>query len=288
MMKKLFFGTDITTDKKNTRIDGEDFATNRVSMAQERAIDEKVDSVQSLQKKIRLPLPLHLLYLLSGFVTLVIFVAILKSLDETSVSEIFAKMPGLIYTMLISGAVWGVLALAGALRKKRLESSRETAAALQAADFAVAQAYETLGVPASAIDVDIMVCKYHIKNGAPTPKAGRSYLFSNPEMKVFVESGALCFADVNTRYDIPLSDITGIREIKKRIALPSWNKNTLPTEARYKPYRLTMNEYGQVFIRSYCVLDIYRDGLVQYELYFPTYELPIIERLTGIKPQLLQ
>lgn len=285
MTKKIFFGINITANRKNTRLDGEDFITDRVSQAQERALDTQTDELRRIQKKTRLPLPLHLLDLVSGFVTLVIFVSILKASDEVSIRQLAETMPGLLVTLGISAAVWGALALMGHFRKRRIESSDTTEATLRAADVAIAQAYETLGVPAGAIDMDVLVGRYRIKDGQPVIKPGQAATFANPEMKVFVENGELCFAAVSARYSIPLEQIVAIREIPKRISMTSWNKNSLPREGRYAPYRIQMNEHGQVFTRSYGVLDINRDGLAIYELYFPIYELPVLEQLTGIVAQ---
>ena len=78
------------------------------------------------------------------------------------------------------------------------------------------------------------------------------------------------------------AELKSIQTVKKRIAIPSWNKEEGPTEGEFKPYKMTVNDMDMVFFKPYYILVGERNG-EEYGIYFPCYELAVFENLTGLK-----
>ena len=72
-----------------------------------------------------------------------------------------------------------------------------------------------------------------------------------------------------------------IQIVKKHIRVAGWNKETPPNKGIYKQYKLTVDQYGCVHSKTYGILELERNGQ-SYGLYIPCYELPRIEKLTGL------
>ena len=54
-------------------------------------------------------------------------------------------------------------------------------------------------------------------------------------------------------------------------------------EAPYDPYKISATRFGYS-IKSYYALVIRSEEGEDYELYFPAYELPTVQKLTGLLP----
>ena len=106
--------------------------------------------------------------------------------------------------------------------------------------------------------------------------------YVNLEVKVYVKDGQLCLADTESVYAFPLDELTGIRTVKQRIAVPSWNKDEKPTAGIYKPYKLAVANTGYIYFKPYYILELNHYG-TPCGIYFPSYELPTVERLTGLR-----
>ena len=103
--------------------------------------------------------------------------------------------------------------------------------------------------------------------------------YINFDMLVFREGEMLCLADDRSVIGIPLSDITGIYKINKRVNFSGWNKEDDFNTGAYKPYKITQNNYGILYIKPYYSLRFTGYGEV-YEILFPAYELDTFVRLT--------
>jgi len=81
-----------------------------------------------------------------------------------------------------------------------------------------------------------------------------------------------------------LAELKGIKTVNKRIGIISWNKEEDPRKGEYKKYKMTVNDMGNVFFKPYHILEIERDGQ-SFGLYFPCYELEVLEELTGLRAE---
>lgn len=280
---KIFFGVDITTNKKNERMDGEDFIVDRVSEAQEKVLDQNGEALTELQKKANLPLPLRILYYLSGFITLCFVVGIIRGLGEVTLQEAFQNAPWIFYLVPISAIVWGLLALARRKYQKKFEESPEVEQAAKKAQALNQQSYDALGVPEDAVTVDVLCSRYAIKKDEPVNRPFGPYTFIATELKMYVEDDSLLLADVHQKFSIPLSSLVGIRTINKPVTMPVWNKDIPIDQPPYNSYSITVNQNGIRF-QPYCALHIRDDYGKEYDLYFPCYEIVPFERLTGLHP----
>ncbi len=280
---KIFFGTDLTLDKNNDRMDGEDFIVERLPEWQEKALENSADVLDELQKKAKLPPLLRTLYHACGFAAIVLGVSIFRALTEIPLKTAYANAPVLFWLVPIAAAIWGGLAFVAHRHKQSVEQSEEAKIALQKSEALMQKCYDTLGVPKDAADVDVLCGQYRVKDGKIVHKSIASYTFINTELKVFVQNGALCFADINQAFAIPQEALLSIHTVNKTVSLPTWNKKTRIGEAPYDKYKISATRYGYSS-KPYYALCIRTETGEDYELYFPCYELPIIQSLTGLSP----
>lgn len=285
---KPIFGVDITKNKQNETFDGSIFRVASLSYQEGREMEEASQDAQKLLERAKLPLPLRIVKWVTGLGGLVLAGGILKGLGNVTLAEGYGNAPALFWAAGGSLLVFGALWLWEKLHSKRVFESEDAEKLTEVLEVATSDAKEKLGIPMNACEVDVIAFRYVLKKGEPTPRARGMEMtpYHNPEVYLFVEDGVLYLSDLSEKYAFPFSELRGIREVKKRISVSSWNKSDPPQSARYKPYKLAMNEYGCVFMKSYGVLELERDGET-YGIYFPAYELPYFEAATkGIVPNL--
>lgn len=105
--------------------------------------------------------------------------------------------------------------------------------------------------------------------------------YFNLEFMAYVKDGYLHLANLEDVHSFRLDEIKSIRIIKKHTTIMSWNKELGPNEEPYKSYKLTVDQYGIVHMKSYNIMEIEHEGQL-YGLYFPVYERDSFERLTGL------
>jgi hypothetical protein len=278
---KIFFGVDITTNKENDRMDGENFIIDRVSNSQEKALDQNSEAMMALQNKANLPLPLRILHYISAFVCLCFIVGIIRGLGKVTLAEAFQNAPWIFYILPVSAIIWVALTLLRRKHQKDFNESPELEQASKRSQMLNQQSYDSLGVPADADTMDVLCSRYIVKKGEPVNRPFGPYTFIATEVKIYTEGEVLVLADVHQKFSIPLSSLTGLRTIQKPVTLPVWNKDAYVDQPPYDQYHITINQNGVNF-KPYHALLIRDDEGEAYELYFPSYELPVIERLTGL------
>jgi hypothetical protein len=280
-MTNVFFGINITEDNENDRMDGEDFVAQYVSESQEKALDQNGKDMMALQNKANLPLPLRALRYMSAFVFLCFTVGIVRGLGKVTLAEAFRNAPWIFVILPIAAAAWIVLSLLQRKRHQAFDASPEVKAAIVRSQALNQRSYESLGVPADALTADVLCSRYVIKKDTPVNRPFGPYTFIATEIKMYVEGELLMLVDLHQRFSIPLSSLTGLRVIQKPVTLPIWNKEAPIDQEPYKDYALTVNQNG-VHFKYYHALCITREDGVQYELYFPPYEIIPFEALTGL------
>ena len=281
---KPVFGIDVSKDKRNGQMDGSVFRAATLSCLEERGMDEAAQDAAQLLRRAKLPLPLRVIRWTAGMGGAILAVALLKALADVSFEEAYGNAPWVFWgtggLLLVFGALW----LWEWLHAKRVLEGADAERVTADLASAAADAREMLGIPQNARQVDVIAFRYVRRRGEPVPRAHGMEMtpYRNPEVWLFVEDGRLCLSDLRERYELPLSEVRGIREVRKRISVSGWNKDVSPQSGRYKPYKLVTNEYGCVFMRSYYVLELTYGG-EDYGVYFPPYELPYFEAATGYR-----
>jgi hypothetical protein len=278
---KIFFGVDITTNKENDRMDGENFIIDRVSNSQEKALDQNSEAMMALQNKANLPLPLRILHYISAFVCLCFIVGIIRGLGKVTLAEAFQNAPWIFYILPVSAIIWVALTLLRRKHQKDFNESPELEQASKRSQMLNQQSYDSLGVPADADTMDVLCSRYVIKKDVPVNRPFGPYTFIATEIKMYVEGESLMLADLYQKFSVPLSSLTGLRVIQKPVTLPIWNKDAPIDQEPYKQYNLTVNQNG-VHFKYYHALCITHEDGEQYELYFPPYEQIPFEALTGL------
>ncbi|MGM9640097.1 MAG: hypothetical protein ACI3V3_01875 [Faecousia sp.] len=272
---KVFFGINITKDKKNETYDGEVFIGKKLPQDQARAMEAQNARMEDCEEKAKLPLALRVVQLVAFFVAVCAFLGVIKA--DVSIFQAYRNAPWVFYGGIAAAVIWAVLFLLEKLRERKQNRSEENAVALHRQESLEWSCYEALDVPGDAPYVDVLLMRYKEKKGKPVPVATGGTTFLNPQLRIFIREGKLCLADLFQRYDIPMKDLAGIYRVNAWGSAPSWNKDeSFPND---KGYKITTFQYGIRF-KPYYALFIRRQGET-YALYFPPYELPLFQKLTG-------
>ena len=286
MKHKPFWGVDITHNKKNQKLNGDVFIVARASLSQSAALDDAVKSASDIEQTAKLPIFLRVIQYICGIGGAICFAGLIRGLaknrDLTFV-QAYENAPWAIWCAVIGLSVWGILSLAAKKKAGKIAATSENQQAMAELENAVGDIYAEFNVPADALEIDLLSFGYKIKNGEPVQKTRPFEMTSHINMhtRIFVEEGNLIIADRECKYAFPLDSLRGIHTVKKRISIPQWYKDTPFNEGEYKKYKMAANQFGSIFFKPYHILELDRNG-VTWGIYFPCYELPVIEKLTGL------
>ncbi len=279
---------DVTTDKKNEVMNGDEFITattpKEIMEKHEQMQEEGLKAIE----KAKLPLPLRIIKSICGFVSLILLVSCLRFGLEDGFAELFKNNVGIVFLVIgaVCGGIW--LALHLAANKKEEKVFEEEGIERKANDLANddARLYAALGVPTNAENVDFLMFRYKLKNGEIKPQAPglMPTPYFNFNAKAYDDGRHFCVAGIDNVYSFPKEEMVKIRRVNKRIQLFNWNKDEEPTKGKYKEFKLATDNMGLVHAKPYYILEIEHNGEL-WGLYFPCYELPVIERLTGIRAE---
>lgn len=286
---KPFLGINITEDKKNTYREGSELPAAQPSefVAAER--DRAIAAMKSAERKSKLPLPLRIVENVCGFTSAFILVAIFKAMSRAVIgpAQVYINVPYMVWICGISLVIWAPLFLLAMIRRTSFVRSSERTYAVAKMASASDSALAELGVPAIAAVVDIIEVKYKLKKGKPRIKDG---IFADPpyknnEYRLYTDDDKLCIADIFGRYDFPLDSLLRIRTVNKTVHIKSWNKMTPMNSGVYKKYSIETEKYfNYLKISRYHILELEYMGEI-WGIYFPNYELPAFECITGLKAE---
>lgn len=278
---KEFFGIDVTQSATNEVFNCQPFLKQQVPPAQAAALDAAAKDLETQGKKAELPVVFRILYLVVLFGVVSVVGGLVRGIGNVGIYKAYENAPWIFY---LAGGL--IVALVVMLLWKRSRSQK----AVSGDDFRdatrrhaaeVAACYGALGVPQNAPTVDVMGCKYRIKNGKTKLVTSGYFQYINPEMRLFTADGFLCLADCQNLYAIPFTEIRALRKINKSVSLMSWNKEDHFDFGRYAQYKITAGSYGNITIKPYYALEISHDGQ-EYVLHFPCYELPLFGPATKL------
>ena len=283
---KPIFAIDVTTDKKNDKINGEEFVTRSISAEVQENFEEKTKNFEESIQKSELPAWLSIIKFLCGLFAVMVIAAIIRSLPDTSLAQMFKNAPLLIISGAVCGIAWVVLQIISKKKEKTVLAEENIEEQIGSINSDINNIYNVLGVPYNAQNVDILVFRYADKNGEIKVKTAGIQLaeYFNLDRKIFVRDGYLHIADIEDVYSFKLEELKSIHTINKRITMASWNKEIGPNEERYKPFKLGVDQFGGVHAKPYHILTLEHEG-EEMGIYFPCYELETIELLTGLKAE---
>lgn len=281
---KPFYGIDRTENRKNTFREGDCFIAASTSRAVSSAMERAAEGAAVQLRKSKLPFPLGGIRTVCGWAAALLLFSIIRALRSVTLLEGYENAPFLFWLTGICGAVWLVLTVIGAVIRKNVQATEDFTVAVKRMEDQMDAAFRELGVPADAKDVDVIAISHRWKNGKLKPVAyglETSERTTEP-FKVFLREDRLCFATPEHRYEFDRAELQVLRSVKKHIYSKGWNKEEDYDEGFYKPYKLTVDNYGRIHMRSYGLLELEHEG-IRWAIWLPPYELNYISALTGLK-----
>ena len=281
---KPFLGIDLTTDKKNEQLNGDEFLIARTSAALTQSLENASEKAEMVVEKANLPLVLRVVRWICGIAALILVAGILKS--KVSFAEGYQNAPWLFWAAGICAVVWGVLTLVSKRKENTVLTEEVTTQMLSHVEAAADAVFTELAVPTDAKEVDVLSFLYKMKDGdiKVCEKPMQMFQYLNPVFRAYTDSENLYLADMEGKYAFPLSSLVSLKTVEKHIRLSSWNKEADMKSSIYKPYKLSSDNYGSIHCKCYHILEVDRQGQ-RYGIYIPSYELPVFEELTGLKAE---
>lgn len=142
---------------------------------------------------------------------------------------------------------------------------------------AAAEAARELGVPKTALTVDVF--PYHYKvNGDTVLRVGKKGKFDNLAVSVFVKNGKLCLATAQELFAVPLSEVKGFREYDEDFETDMWLKPEESDSDKYKDFGIRKSGFLGRKGHGYFGLRI---GAEEYEVLIPCYDWELVKGLLG-------
>lgn len=230
--------------------------------------------VGEFQKKYSLPWYFKVIMYICAFAAAVIFLGTVNAvIDGASFSQAYKNAPYLFYIcgacLLIFLLLWGISRYL--IRKGEKDPQLQIVA--QQVENTVSESFESLGVPAEAAEISVIVYLFKIKKGKRKPFSP-FVSFNAHEMKIYSDGEKLYLADIDSVTAIPFTDIKEIAENKKRSQITEWTKDESFRSKKYKPYKIRSNGY-YYFVKTYS-LKLNSDG-EESEIIIPNYDLPVLQ-----------
>lgn len=283
---KPFIGVDITENKKNKNINGEEFVVKAVSQMQKQAFENAQEDAFDLIEEAKIPLILRIVQGACGVIGAILLSGIVKSVGDVSLAEGYQNSPWIFWACGACLAVWAILKILSTKKQKETLGTDTGENVTRALETISKNIYNELNVPESAPAVDILGFTYKMKDGEPKAKeTGLSITpYLNIEFRAFIEDGNLILVDLENKYAFPLASLQSISKVNKSIRIPSWNKEEVYNKGEYKKYKLNADNTGCIHVKPYYILELLHNGEV-WGIYFPSYELSTFEELIGLKAE---
>ena len=284
---KPFLGIDITTYKKNEQINGEEFLIEKPALPLSQSLESSSENVDETIEKSKLPIPIRIGHWICGAVGALVAIGIIKALggeDSVTLIEAYQNASWLFW---LGGAcliAWAILKLIGMRKEKNVLETEESSKALNSLNETCEAILADLKIPQDSKEIDVLSFFYKIKNDniKVCEKGLQIAPYFNPIFHIFTDSENLYLANLEGKYAISLTQVKAIRSIKKTIRIMGWNKDEAFNKGVYKQYKLSVDNFGCIICKNYHILEFEHDNEL-WGIYVPCYELPVIEKLTGIK-----
>lgn len=288
---KPFLGIDITNNKKNETPNGEELLVATPSLVANKTLEQSSFEAEETIEKSKLPLLLRILQWGCGIVGLLLLGGFLKffgeeeeATEEGLLAEMYQNAPWFFWLIAGCLVIWALLTLWGYWKVKTTFNSKESEQVFDAFGESLDAVFQELNVPEQAKEVDLLSFFYKEKSkGIKVCEQGllQNYTYITEPCKVFADQEFIYFSDINGKYAVPLEGIQKIETVKKTIVLDMWNKDDPYNKGKYKSFKLKETQYGEIVCKTYHILRVFING-EEWGIYFPAYELPVFEKLTGL------
>lgn len=291
---KPFLGIDITSDKSNHVRNGKEFLYKKTPAALLANFEHAKENLNNIASTALLSVPLRFILLVSGLISLVSFLWTISIFMDVFIYGLSALLSSKVYVLITAAVSICVSASLMYLAKKkevRRMSADDAQIAIRKYDNQVNTVLRFHDVGADSFAVDILSFAYKNKHGCPVPRSSALSLYpevtlDNLPCRVDIYNDKLILTNISESYAFDIKNIRKISTVSKRFALSSWNKKQKYDEAPYNNfYLVTSSKYPYViFAKPYHILELEHNGEI-WGIYFPCYELPTFEKLTGLKAE---
>jgi len=284
---KPFLGIDLTINKKNEQMNGEEFIVAMPDLSLTQSLESSSENVEETIEKSKLPLPVRIGHWICGAVGALVSIGILKALggkDGITLGEAYQNASWLFWLGGTCLVAWVLLKLISVRKEKNVLETEEGSQVFNNLDKTCDAILADLEVPSNSTEIDVLSFFYKVKgNDIKVCEKGLQVVpYINLIFHVFSDSENLYFANLEGKYAIPLSEIKAIKSFKKTIHIMEWNKDEAYNKGIYKQYKLSEDNYGCIICKHYHILEFEHNNEL-WGVYIPCYELPVIEELTGLK-----
>lgn len=288
---KPFLGIDLTTNKNNEQTNGDELVVERPELSLTRSLEDSSESVEETIEKSKLPLPIRIGQWICGGVGLIVVVSIIDALGENgdlTLDKAYQNAPWFFWLGGACLVAWALLKIISVFKEKNVLETEESSQAFEHLDKTVEAVLADLNIPQDAKEIDILSFFYKVKNNniKVCTKGMQIAPYINQIFHIFADSENMYLANLEGKYAIPLTAIKAIRSTKKTIRISGWNKEEAFNEGIYSQYKLREDDYGCIICKKYHVLEFELNN-ESWGIYFPCYELPVIEKITGVKAEAL-
>lgn len=288
---KVFLGIDLTK-KKNENKDEllEDvFLIEEPSSTMIEAFDDSLEKSIEEVKRAKLPIAFRIAEWVSGVVGLILvsgFFSALTGDEGVAFDKAYANSGWLLWVGIILLVASAAIFLFGKVKEKKVLDSEESKQTMSRLDSVSDNIFSELGVPADAKDVDVLSFFYKVKDGEikACENISSSAPFSSSVFKIYADLENLYLVNLDGKYAFARSMLTSIRKINKRTIISGWNKDENFNKGIFKQYNIKGDQMERIHCKCRYVLELNREGEL-WNIYFPNYELPVFEEMTGLKAE---
>lgn len=273
------WGVNVTQNKKNEIANGRELIV--ATVAQKIDVEEVQDRAKDLEARASLPIGWRIIQWVSGLVAAIVAISFIRAAAEVGVEKVLQNGPVLLGIFFVCIMIYIVLKIWGNRRNNAVMKSGEIEQFDANVQEVLGAAYKELGVPEDAVCMDAFVFRYKEKDDKISVRNVGFFDFFNVEVRAYIKDGDLCFADADSVYALPLESLKGIQTVKKTAMFHGWHKELPPTDKSFKQYRVAITQYGSITCKPYYILEAEIRGQT-WGVYFPGYELPTMEALTGL------
>lgn len=280
---KHFLCYDHTEDSENLIPDGQEFLVEKPPEELYAKLEKAVDKELDRMLKVHFNIPLFLAAILSGGIAYIIlsvfFTEILKG--NVALIQAITNAP-LLFVGGCLALIICIISAVAAHKKNKADKEKAEQFEFKDSDIISAELLRTLGVPDGLGDTEILSFNY-IYNGeecVPTADEFGETYFTECYC-LFTDSENLYLVRTDGKYSIPLSSLRGIRKVYTEITLACWSRDESRKAEDFARYEITEAEDESITMPYHYSLDFDADG-ESWQLYFPSFELPTFEKLTGL------
>ncbi|MFR6157082.1 MAG: hypothetical protein ACLUI7_07840, partial [Coprococcus sp.] len=205
---KPFLGIDITTNRKNERLNGNEFLILKPSEILSQTLAKTTKQKDVIIQKSKMPLLLRIIKSICLFLAFICVSALLRA--RVFLAEAYHNAPWVFWLLPICVILFVLLTICEKVKSHHVLDTDENQHALATHDRVMKDILAELAVPDNAKNVDVLSCYYTERNGKikAIEKGLQVHQFSNLIFKAYRDNENLYLTNCNGKYAFPLSSLS--------------------------------------------------------------------------------